>query len=194
MPVRGARSGARLAMSMNATNDCAAASSGIETIEREDHQHDRLQRSFECSHRRLNDELAQELARSAARPRSGAERLGVDAHVDIDAPHLATRPEPARQPKVNLCVERCGCPRRAPPRDVVWLYAASRVRHNSGSRSSSISVWKELISIYLAATSNLTPAPASRFRRHFAFRISPISGPLPRPDGDAPGPSVRDNF
>ena len=40
----------------------------------------------------VNDELA----RSAARPHLGAERRGVDG--ESDAPHLATRPEPACRP------------------------------------------------------------------------------------------------
>jgi len=72
-------------MIVDATNDCAAASSGIETIEEKINSMFRRSRLFE-----RQPSSTDALACSAARPRSDAERLGVD--VDSDAPHLVGSP------------------------------------------------------------------------------------------------------
>jgi hypothetical protein len=76
---------ARLTMIVDATNDCAAASSGTETIEEKINSMFRRSRLFE-----RQPSSTDALACSAARPRSDAERLGVD--VDSDAPHLVGSP------------------------------------------------------------------------------------------------------
>ena len=76
---------ARLTMIVDATNDCAAASSGTETIDEKIYSMFRRSRLFD-----RQPSSTDALACSAARPRSDAEGLGVD--VDSDAPHLVGSP------------------------------------------------------------------------------------------------------
>ena len=75
-------------MIVDATNDCAAASSGTETIDEKIYSMFRRSCLFD-----RQPSSTDALACSAARPRSGAERLEVD--VDSDTPHLVARAEPA---------------------------------------------------------------------------------------------------
>ena len=108
---------ARLAMVVKATNDCAAASSGTETIEEKITSMVRLQRAFERQ--------GPSTMKLCVRPVGHARVLrGIKVDVDSDTRHLVSRAEPACRPVKRAAGPAAAAEKRSvgckPPASQFW--------------------------------------------------------------------------